>query len=1057
MGNTCEFLLLGPLEVRAFGRLVPITAARQQITLAMLLLNPGQVVSVQRLTEALWADQPPARPENQIAICVSALRRSFVDAGIDRGLLVTRSPGYLISVDDDGLDTRRVLALQSAAREAAAAGQAATAADRLREALAIWRGPALSGLTSRLLEPEAVRWEELRLGLVEECVELEFELGMYRELIGELTILVAAHPLRERPRRQLMLALYHAGRQAEALAVYQDARLVFERELGLEPGAELRGLHDAMLRGTIAPRQPRRPPVAVGPRPDTPAVGRSGDGRAHPVSVPAPRHPAGPGGNAASVAADRTAKPHRPQLEPAAATAPDTSEVAGDPPRPLPQQPRMLPAQVADFTGREADLAFLVEALTHTPDGNDHAVRIAAVAGPGGIGKTTLAVAAAHRLRGVFPDGQLYVNLNGAEHRQLEPLEVLAVFLRELGVDNNAIPDDVEQRAAMYRSILAERRILVVLDNAADEVQVQPLLPGAESCAALVTSRSRLTGLSGVRLMDLDVLHDAEAVELVRRIVGDPRVDAESKAVAELVRYCGGLPLAVRIVSARLAARSHQRLGTFVRRLADQSRRLDELAHGSLEVRTSVGLSYLGLKPRTRRLFRRLGLLATPDFAAWVGAPLMETGIADAEEHLERLVDAQLLDVVGRDQAGQLRYRFHDLVRLYAQEQADREDPPVEREQAVARILGAWLALVERAHVDLLGGDYAVVHSSAQRWPLEPEAAEELLADPAGWYESERRNVVSAVEQAAQYGLLDHCWDLAVSAVSLFGTRSHYDEWRSTHEVALLATRAAGNARGEAAVLTGLGDLYVTQHRYDAAVEYLEPALAIFSELGDRHGYAVALRKAGYADSVNGNPERAVRRYEEALELLRETGDRGAEEHVLRWMGQFYLEADLPDRAEPYLLRAMEMSHGSRRASAQARYRLGELDLARGRLAAAERAFTEVLGVVEGLRDRRGQAYALHGLGRTWLGQGRAEEAAALLYRARDTAAEIGDRLIEIPTLLALAQYERDAGRPEPARELIDSAARLCRQIHAPIWLARCHQAMAALDRVPHCGARAAG
>ncbi|MEV6350415.1 BTAD domain-containing putative transcriptional regulator [Actinoplanes sp. NPDC051851] len=1013
MSSSYDFRLLGPLTVRAAGRLLPITATRQKTVLTLLLLNAGHVVSMEQIAEAVWEENLPRRPANQIAICVSSLRRALTTAGAPRDLLQTVSPGYMIDVGAESLDIHRVDILHARARRVTAERDVLAARANLRAALAEWRGPVLAGLTSRLFQPDIARWEERRLSVLEECVDLELELGACRELIGELSAVVTSHPLRERPRWQLMLALYRSGRKADALALYQNTRQVLEQELGLDPGVELQELNEEILRGTVAP------PASFGTASPTTTAPGLGTGEAV---------PARPWGDSTITAApEATAEPR-----------PDTLTT-----------PRMLPARSPYFTGRAAQMDTILNHLAERSPAETATVRIHVVSGPGGVGKTSLAVNTAHQLRAAFPDGQFFTSLSGTDSRPAKPVEVLAAFLRELGVDNAAMPDDLEQRAAMYRSMLAGRRMLVVLDNAADEMQVQPLLPGSQSCAVLLTSRRRMTGIDGARLMELDVMAEPEVIELIRRIVGPERVDAEPEAVAELGRSCGHLPLAVRIVCARLAARRHQSLDKFVQRLRNKNRRLDELAHGSLDVRASISLSYRSLKEPAQLLFRRLGLTDAPDFAPWVGASLTEIDLADSEDLFELLVDAQLLEFVRQDDIGQPRYRFHDLVRLYARERADVDDTEEDRRGAIRRLLATWLALVEGAHVSLLGGNYAVVHGSVPRRAPDSTVFDALTVDPGVWYETERRGIVTAVQQAADFGLSEHCWDLAVSAVSLFGVRSDYDGWRSTHLVALAAARAAGDGRGEAMVLTGLGDLYVTQHRYAEARGHLAAALEAFSTLQDWHGYGVALRKAAYADWISGDVAVALGRYQQARTLLRDAGDHGAEAHVVRWMGQIYLEEGHLDLAQAHLTQALEISTGSRRGYAQALYRVGELALAQGELRRAEHTFTEVLTIVSDMGDRRGCAYAWHGLGLARLRQGRTGDAAPLLHRAREEAALIGDRLIELPALLALSEYWQAVGRPDEARQELAHGMHLCEQIAAPLWMARCRDALLRITACP--------
>lgn len=335
-----------------------------------------------------------------------------------------------------------------------------------------------------------------------------------------------------------------------------------------------------------------------------------------------------------------------------------------------------LPAAVADFTGRSDLTANLCHWLT-TPTRraeSPQAVAVAIVTGRAGVGKTALAVHVGHQLRRAFPDGQLFVTLDGANAEPFDSGEALGRFLRALGMDATQIPDRVQDRAALFRARTARRRVLVVLDDAGGEAQLRPLLPGGSGCGVLVTSRSPLTALEGARLVDLDGFNLDQALELLARIIGRARTAAEPDAATAIVDRCGRLPLAVRIAGARLLAKPHWPLAKLAERLGDERRRLDELAAGDLEVRASVALSYQGLDGLQRRTFRRLGLLEATTFSAWAAAALLDLPVPQAERSLEALTDARLLDVVGRDGIGQVRYRFHDLMRLFARERAAAEE-----------------------------------------------------------------------------------------------------------------------------------------------------------------------------------------------------------------------------------------------------------------------------------------------------------------------------------------------------------------------------------------------
>ncbi len=527
-----------------------------------------------------------------------------------------------------------------------------------------------------------------------------------------------------------------------------------------------------------------------------------------------------------------------------------------------PAPPHQLPPDVADFVGRAELVAELRGWLARWPDGlagnaEGTAVAVSAVSGKAGVGKSALAVHVAHQLAADFRDGQLYASLRGAGAAgvtPLEPAEILGRFLRAVGVDGGAVPAGVEERAALYRSRLAGRRVLVVLDDAAGEAQVRPLLPGSPGCAVLVTSRARLAGLAGARLVHLDVLDAGQAVELLARIAGPGRVAAEPEAAAAIAAACGGLPLAVRIAGARLAARPHWSLGRMADLLADECGRLDALAHGDLEVRASLSLSYRGLAEGQRRLFRRLGLLGAPDVASWVAGALLDRPAPEAEALLEELVDAQLVDVAIWDVTGRPRYRLHDLVRLFARECVHAEEPVEQRQAALERALGGWLALAEKAGQRLPVGSLVGDGSATAGWRPEQALADELLSDPLAWMEAEQAALLSAIGQAstsdpaaAPAGAADRlaelAWRLAGAVTGFFWLRGCRDDYRGACDLALVGARRAGVRRGEAWMLAALAWVAVDQMRFGEAMALAEQAQVIHREVGDRRGEAYALLK----------------------------------------------------------------------------------------------------------------------------------------------------------------------------------------------------------------------
>ena len=771
MGTTFDGALrvevLGPVRAWLADLEIDLGPPRQRAVLGTLATRANQVVSRDELIDAVWGQDPPVSAVNSLHIYVAGLRRE-VEPGRrkgDRGrTLASARSGYVLRLRPGGLDAAEFEKHLGGARLQRSAGDPASAIRSLDAALNRWRGQPFTGIPGPFAERQRIRLRELQLTARQERAEALLTVGRHAELVAELSDLVREEPLHEGLRALLMRGLYGLGRQAEALAVFAEARRHLVEQLGVEPGPELRRVQQQVLTGTL--------PL---------------DGTAPPARIP---------------------KPGR----------------GGVPPSPtrLPPAPAQLPPDIADFTGRQKETELIRRNLLGDRDDRPEATAVVVIAGPAGVGKTALAIHAAQLSRDVFTGGQLYANLRGTEARPVTPRKVLARFLRALGVDDAAIPEDVEERTDLYRSIVANRALLVTLDDAADETQVHPLLPGSASCAVLVTSRARLAALPGAYALGLDVLDAGEARALLGHIAGAARVASDPQSADELACLGGYLPLAVRIIGAKLRARPHRRLSCLAGRLADERRRLDELAYGHLRVRHSLARSYHGLDLEGRRLFRRLGLLDAPDVAEWTGAALLNTTPAEAAEVFERLVDVHLLDVAGSAATGRERYRLRELDHIFARERAEAEEAPAERAEALRRAFGCLLALVERAGADLRTGDPPPAHGDAPRWRLSPAFTDRLVAAPRAWYETERPGIVAGVRQAGQAGLDELCWELAVTAGVLFRAYGHHDDWHETHARALAATRRAGNARGEAAVVRGLAMLRLIQDQRDRVAALAE-------------------------------------------------------------------------------------------------------------------------------------------------------------------------------------------------------------------------------------------
>ncbi|SNS32241.1 DNA-binding transcriptional activator of the SARP family [Streptosporangium subroseum] len=974
-----EYRILGPLEVAVGAQRLDLGAPRQQVVLSCLLLEANRLVTIGRLTEAIYGEDSPTTSRAQVQICISSLRRLFAAHG-DPDAIATHSQGYTLRVADGQLDSQSFESLLGQARQAREGRRIEEAVEHYRNGLSLWRGPALDGQESRLVQTAVGRLNERRITANEDCVELELELGRHHELVGELSELVEEHPLRERLRGQLMLALYRSGRQAEALTVYRRARQTMIEELGIEPNESLQQLEYAILTSDESLDSP---------------LGRQPQRREETKEPPA--------------------APHR-------------------------IVPRLLPTDIADFTGRIKLVEAIRGQLTFAAEDRQRlAVPVIAIVGKPGIGKSTIAVHVSHSVAGRYEDGQLFADLHGGESRPLGSGQVLERFLRALGVPGTAIPEGVEERAEMYRGLLAGRKMLIVLDDARSESQVLPLLPGNPEAAVLITSRSRLAGLPGAIHLDVNVFDSRQSVDLLARIAGVERVQAEQESAVALAELCGHLPLALRIAGARLAARQHWSIDQLVGRLEDETRRLDELKHGDLGIRASISLTYESVSEDARRLFRRLAILEFRHFSGWVAAGLLDIDPADAQDLLDDLADTQLIETTDGGYGVHSQYRFHDLIRVFARERLAAEEAVGDRNAALERVLGGLLFLTGEAHRREYGGDYVQVHSEAPRWPLPKRLVEKLVMAPLPWYERERLTLVAGIRQAAQAGFVELCWDLALSAVTLFESRIYFDDWRETHQIALAAARQAGDRRGQAAMLYSIGSLYIAEQRFGDARRDFEAAAELFQEAGDDLGVALVIRNIAFLDRMSGRLDEAVERYERALAIFRGTGDQVASAYVLHSMAQIRLDCEDLDEAKRLLGEALELSRigGSRRVEAQVLHRLGETYLRSQEPSLAVEAFDSTLTTVRNIGDPTGEVYALHGLGVAQLRQGELVEAGLTLHRALELADTVGERVAEARIVLGLGELALASDQIEQAIGRFDQALGMFRKIDAPLYEVR--------------------
>jgi DNA-binding SARP family transcriptional activator/Tfp pilus assembly protein PilF len=962
--------LLGPPDLVVGGRSIDVGGPRSRTVLALLALNANRTTSIERLIDAVWEDSPPATARSQIQICVSGLRKLFDQAGLS-WVIRSRHPGYALEIPPTELDVEEFARLTTLARKLTTEGRPADAAAALRNAQALWRGPALVGLPGAELHAEVARLEEQRMAGLEERIRLDLDLGRHDEIGGELRALVEQHPLRERLHGSLMLALYRSGRQADALEAYRAARDRLAGEIGVEPGPELRELHRRILE-----RDPK-----LESHPTTPPADASGR------DVPA---------------------------------GPATAWAA----------PRQLPAGLTDFTGRQEQLATIRRALAPEAGAPPYAVPVVGIFGPGGVGKTSLAIRVAHELTDAFPDGQLYVDLRTA-HGDEAPARLLGRFLRSLGMTGFAIPDDVDERATMYRSLLAGKRVLVVLDGAVTEHQIELLLPGSAGCAVIATSRERLDNLPGLVPIDLDVFDAEVALDLIGKVAGRERIDAEPDAAAELVRFCDGLPLALRIASARLAGKRHWPVQELVGRLADEVHRLDELSHHGQELRSTIGFSYQGLDEQARRLFRLCALVPTPDFPAWVAAALLDTGVSAGVDQLENLVDAQLLTVVAYPDM-RPRYRFHDLIRVYASERLAAAEPADDRQAALERMVSGWMAFVEDAHRLAFGGDFTTLHGTAPRWRPPDVTPAELIGTPYPWFERERRAVVAAIRQAAENGLDELCWDLALTSITLF-ERGHFDDWKESAEVGLRAVEAAGNRLGRAAMLHSLGSMHVARTKLDAAVHYATEAQQLYRELGNVRGLALSTRHLASAAEQRGDHEASARGYTEAGRLFRSVGDEIGYAQVIRSLAKYQIAKGDLGQARSMLEESLGIvrHYHDLRTEAMVLNRLGEVDSMVGEFEAAATGLGRALDIVREIDDRVGEAFVLFNIGKALHNQGQLMEAQVTLKEALEAASRFGDHQIMGHTWRQLGEIAAKTGETAEAVEHLNNAQRNYAQLGA--------------------------
>ncbi|MCG5220362.1 BTAD domain-containing putative transcriptional regulator [Streptosporangium soli] len=788
-----EIRFLGPWQVLAGDEPVRLAGHRRIGVLARLALDTGQAVHAERILTDIWGDRSAAPPAKQLHIVVSKLRETL-GAHTTEEIIQTMPGGYRLALEPDHIDAHLFLRLAKRARTAQAQGGRGAADALFRTALKLWRGEPLAGLTDPWARIEATHLDEEHRTVLEDHADLRLAAGDHHAVAADLAVHVRAHPLRERPAAQLMLALHRAGRPSEALAVYQNTRRIMVSELGIEPGAELRRLHQAVL---------VKDPVLD-------------------------------------------------------LTAPAQQVTVSEP-----YIPAELPADTQAFTARAIEIDRLRTALG-AAGSPSQGPPITVIDGPAGIGKSALTVHVAHAMAARFTDGVIYLNLHGSTPGldPLTPAQALRHLLRSLGLDGAAAPADPDEAAGRYRSLTATCNLLVILDNARDVRQIRPLIPAGPGCRVLITCRDPLATLDNARRLHLGALNAADAATLLSRLAGPDRVHAEPQAVERIVHLCGGFPLALRIVGARLAARPDWTLSDLEVRLADTTRRLDVLEYADLAVRASIAVSHHHLQdePTGRdaaHLLPLLGLLDLPTHTPAATAALTSWPHHRAEAALERLEDARLLEAAGPD-----RYQFHDLVGLYARERAHQDLPEEERTAAVRRALHHYLTTVWLAS-PMLGRD------ALPRCPVElPDTPFKDPDEAERWIQDERDNLLAAAQQALA-GL-----DPATAIGLVIGLHWPfcYQGWHTqladvyAHAIEVADRIAAWEDKAQ--LRSFLGWAYRDQGRHDAAIAQLKTALTDWDRAGLPRRKAGALNSLGVSNALMGRLDDALAYLESAYMLI---------------------------------------------------------------------------------------------------------------------------------------------------------------------------------------------
>ncbi|MFE1931221.1 tetratricopeptide repeat protein [Streptomyces sp. NPDC059474] len=990
--------LLGPVELRLEGRQLKLGSDKERALLAALALEVGRPISMNSLLERLWDGKAPPRARENTHTYISRVRKHLRLAGTGPGSprITSRAHTYVLNTDPDSVDLNRFQRLTEMAGAVATSGEDERVVDLLTRAEHLWQGEALAGLPGTWAETVRSTLAERRLQAAISRIAALHRLGRFADSIGELSAMVRHHPEDETLAGQLMLAYYGSGRYTDALRVHQQARRLLMSEFGSRPGDELDRIHRGVLDRTPVDRLL---------------------GTAAPAAASGPS----PGGHSS----------------------------AQPPPRNLPYQPPLI--------GRRSELDVLMASVDTEP-GEGAVLTLETVSGMAGVGKTAVAVDTARTLAPRFPAGQVFVDLRGHSPSQepLSPGAALAMLLRLFGAPADSIPVRLDELIALWRTTIADRRAVIVLDDAAGPDQVAPLLPGNSPCLTIITSRRHLTGLPHAVPLALDVLPTDDAITLFRSFAGAARTQ-DITETARIVRLCGYLPLAIELVANRFRSRPSWSLTTLGERLARSPGPLGEIRNADQEILRAFALSYRTLDVTQRTTFRRLGLHPGPDLTTESAAALLDLPPEETERLIESLLECHLLREPAPD-----RYRFHDLLGEYARMLALSEDSAREREQALERLIAFYLRNAEEAD--------RVAYP--RRIRLAPEDAQEPLAlsrmrnahEARAWFAAEHGNLLAVERHARTHDSRPSAARLAHALAGFLESECHWQDAIDILQHAADHWSHTGDQPAQCHALLCLSSNHANTGRYARAVEAGERALEIARAIGDREAEWEAYRSLGVihwhigenetavvmhqrafaigiatgnvlnqARSRNntaisllalGELERALDHFQNAISGFRSAGDEAGVIRTLNNVGDLYTHRGDYAQARKAFEELLPLTESTGNAYTQAMVRTnlaaslaetGEIDRA---LALHHRALTEfrILG------DRKSQATAYNGLGEAYFKEGSVDASIENHLKALDIARDIGTTQEVTRALRGLGQSELASGRLEAAAEHLEAA-----------------------------------